>query len=73
MVVRCPEANGGERLLGLVAEQATETLRRDDAEFLQPAEGAGRAGAAYLGPIASDANGFIQRIEVPYLLNTAPS
>lgn len=61
------QADGTEKLLALVAENATETLRRDPAEFV--ASGVTSPGAPYLGPVTRDARGLIQRIEVRQLLS----
>lgn len=66
LMVRYALPDGGERLLGLLAERATETLRKPPAEF-QPA-GVRTGGAPYLGPVAADRRGLIQRVEVAALL-----
>jgi chemotaxis-related protein WspB len=58
--------NGGKHLLGLIAERATETRRRDPDDFV--ASGVSHDGAAYLGPVAPDVRGFIQWIKVDKLL-----
>ena len=52
-------------LLGLLVEHATETISKDPADFrstrlISP-------DAPYLGPVAPDAHGFIQRIELGQL------
>ncbi|MBV4492656.1 chemotaxis protein CheW [Pseudomonas oryzicola] len=52
--------------LGLILEQATETLRCHPDEF-QP-YGVDSAEAAYLGPVRQDEQGLLQRIEVNDLL-----
>lgn len=67
VLVRYPVAGQGERLLGLIAERATDTMRREAADFVDP--GIASEGARYLGPVCSDARGFIQRIEVEQLLS----
>jgi chemotaxis-related protein WspB len=61
-------AYGAERQpLGLIAENATEMLRRTPADF-RPA-GATTDGARYLGPVTADAAGkLIQRVELEHLL-----
>ncbi|MFJ2981389.1 MULTISPECIES: chemotaxis protein CheW [unclassified Pseudomonas] len=59
----------GEHQLGLILEQATETLRCP-AEQFQP-YGLDNADARYLGPVRQDANGLLQRIEVDDLLPDA--
>lgn len=67
LVVRYVPPAGGERLLGLLAEHATEMSARAPGEF-QPA-GVGSPATRYLGPVASDPRGLIQRIEVTELLD----
>ena len=59
-------AEGEDRLLGLIAEKATETLRRDPGDFVP--SGVTNDAAAYLGPVAPDPRGFIQWIQVDQLL-----
>ena len=55
------------RLLGLLAEQATETLRRGEEDF--SGTGLEVSGAPYLGPVTADAEGIVQRIEIQRLLS----
>jgi chemotaxis-related protein WspB len=69
LLVHYPDAAGTKRLLGLIAEKATETLRRDPLDFV--ATGVKSDGAPYLGPVASDARGVIQWIEVDKLITPA--
>lgn len=59
----------GQHALGLILEQATETLRCPPDEF-QP-YGLDPAGARYLGPVRQDTQGLLQRIEVDDLLTDA--
>jgi chemotaxis-related protein WspB len=54
------------RRLGLVVEQATRTLRCDAEQFMRI--GLSTPHARYLGPVVSDVEGMIQRIEVTQLL-----
>jgi chemotaxis-related protein WspB len=61
-----PDPAGRPRPLGLLAEEATETLRRRPEDFM-PA-GVTYDGASYLGPVTTDELGLIQRIEVQHLL-----
>lgn len=61
-----PDPVGGPHLLGLLAERATETLRRDPEDFVAP--GVSVDAASYLGRVTADARGLIQRIEVQRLL-----
>ena len=67
VVVRYPDANGEQRLLGLLAEMATETARFKPEDFQQP--GISAAGAPYLGPVVSDARGLIQWVKIEQLLS----
>ena len=69
IIVRYPDGNGTQDLLGLIAEKATETVRRDAADFTD--SGVINDGAPYLGPVATDPNGLVQRIEVTQLLPAA--
>lgn len=69
VLARYPDAGGVMRLLGLLAEQATQTVRRDPGDFL--ASGVSHDAAPYLGPVASDERGLIQWIEVHKLLPAA--
>ena len=59
---------GGERrLLGVLAENATNTVRCDAADFM-PA-GVTLAAARYLGPVASLGGTLVQRLELEHLLS----
>ena len=66
VLVDYPDGSGGTRLLGLLAEQVTETLRRDPGDFRD--SGVGIPEAPWLGPVASDEGGLVQRVEVAQLL-----
>jgi chemotaxis-related protein WspB len=59
---------GANRLLGLLAEHATNTLRCNSADFT-PA-GITPPGARYLGPVATMGGMLVQRIEPERLLTT---
>jgi chemotaxis-related protein WspB len=61
----------GEHLLGLIAEQATETMRRDAGSFAD--SGLASDAAPYLGPVTHDEGRMIRWIEVQKLLPTAIS
>jgi len=69
IIVRYPDGNGTPHQLGLIAEKATETVRRDPADFAD--SGVINDGAPYLGPVATDPNGLVQRIELAQLLPVA--
>jgi chemotaxis-related protein WspB len=66
IVVHYPDGTGARHLLGLIAENATDTVRREPADFLP--SGITNAGAPYLGPVAAHAAGFIQWIQADRLL-----
>lgn len=61
-----PAASAITLHLGLILEQATETLRCQPDEF-QP-YGLDNGEAPYLGPVRQDAQGMLQRIEIDQLL-----
>jgi chemotaxis-related protein WspB len=66
VLVEHPDGHGGQRLLGLLAEQVTETLRRNPEDFRDA--GVEVADAPWLGPVASDEGGLVQRVDVAQLL-----
>jgi chemotaxis-related protein WspB len=67
IVVKHPDAAGRDRLLGLVAEHATETLRADPASFVD--SGVRLGAAPYLGPMLMDAKGPVQLLHDQWLLS----
>jgi chemotaxis-related protein WspB len=68
IVVSYRAEDGQSHPLGLLAEGATETLLRRDEDFAEA--GVAVDEAPYLGPVTSDAEGIIQRIEIQRLLPT---
>ena len=67
IIVNLPEADGPGRLVGLVAEHATEMLRKEPSDFV---ESGVRIGAApYLGGILMDPQGPIQWVHEQRLLS----
>jgi chemotaxis-related protein WspB len=69
VLVRDAAPDGTPCWLGLILEQATETLRRDPGEF-RPS-GLGHACGAYFGPVLPDERGLIQWIDPRKLLPPA--
>lgn len=69
ILVHYPDGNGEKRLLGLIAERVTETIRREPSDFVT--SGIDNDAAPYLGPVATDARGLIQWVEVDQLLTPA--
>jgi len=61
----------GNHLLGVIAEQATETIQRDAADFT--ASGVTNKDAPYLGLVTQDGGRLIQWIEVHKLLPASVS
>lgn len=66
VLIHYPDADGVSHLLGLIAERATQTIRRAPAEFV--ASGLTSDGAPYLGPVSADSRGLLQWIDVRALL-----
>jgi chemotaxis-related protein WspB len=66
ILVHCRDGRGERRLLGLIAERATETMRRQPTEFVDA--GVRSDGAPYLGPVVQDERGLVQRITPDKLL-----
>jgi len=69
ILVNYPFNTKENHVLGLIAEQATETAQFDVAAFDDPGVDAPKA--PYLGPVAKDRRGLIQWIEVTKLLPKA--
>jgi chemotaxis-related protein WspB len=67
IVISCTDSKGRDQLLGLIAEHATEILRKDPNEFSRPGFKFG-SGPAF-GPILLDPNGAIQWINDQHLLS----
>lgn len=67
IILRYPDATGSEHLLGLIAEQATEMLRKDAADFINP--GLHLSSAPYLGPVLMDSKGLIQLVHENHLVS----
>ena len=61
-------AGGLNRLVAIIAENATETLRCDRADLVPP--GMVTESAPYLGGIVKGPRGFVQQIEVEKLAGT---
>ena len=61
LVVRTSVAGRGSRLLGLIAERATSTMRKEEHDFVDPRLTPGSA--SYLGPVLLDDQGVIQWIQ----------
>jgi chemotaxis-related protein WspB len=60
IIVNYPDDGGTNHLLGLIAEHATEVVRKDSKDFVDA--GVKLGAAPYLGPILADGNGTIQWI-----------
>lgn len=66
IIINYQHENGTEHLLGLIAENATEMLRRNTKDFVD--SGVTMESAPYLGPVLMDAQGPIQWINEQRLL-----
>jgi chemotaxis-related protein WspB len=66
IVVDYNNGRGDNKSLGLIAEKAMETVRLEPSEFLPTGVSSARNG--YLGPVATDSQGLLQRVEIKKLL-----
>lgn len=66
VIVDYPDSAGERRPLGVIAEKATQTIRREPEDFVE--SGVTSAGAPYLGPVTRDAGGLVQRVDITRLL-----
>jgi chemotaxis-related protein WspB len=66
IIINYAGPSGANHLLGLIAERATDTLRKDIEAFVDP--GVKLRSSPFLGPILMDANGAIQWVREQYLL-----
>jgi chemotaxis-related protein WspB len=67
IIVQYPDRDGGESFLGLIAEKATEMLRKEAKDFVD--SGFQIGSTPYLGPILLDAEGPIQWVRERHLLS----
>jgi chemotaxis-related protein WspB len=66
IVIKYPDARGNHHLLGLIAENATRTFRKNPEDFSHP--GLNFTAAPYLGPVLMDDRGAVQWIREHQLL-----
>lgn len=66
IIVNHSSKPGEELLIGLIAERATETLRREEKDFVD--SGVRVASTPFLGPMLTDERGVIQLINPEKLL-----
>jgi chemotaxis-related protein WspB len=66
IVIHHPDSQGNNHLLGLIAEQATATVRKERSDFTDPSVRLGTA--PYLGPVFLDGDGVIRWIHERRLL-----
>src|SRR4051794_25859201 len=67
MLVNYPSAAGQKQILGLMAEQTSETIRRGKTDF--QSAGLPVKTAPYLGAVLMDSRGIIQCVEIEHLLS----
>ncbi len=67
IVVNYPDQTGKNLLLGLIAEHATEMIRRESKDFVD--SGVNLGVAPYLGPVMMDGKGVIQWVHEQRLLS----
>jgi len=66
LIVHYADASGTTRQLGLIAENATDVIQRETTAFV--ASGITNHRTPYLGDVAVDAGGMVQRLDVGTLL-----
>jgi chemotaxis-related protein WspB len=66
VIVRYPDREDRTRLVGVIAEHATDTARCPEQDFVP--SGVTVDAAGYAGPVAVDARGLVQLIDVAKLL-----
>jgi len=66
IIINHSDTPGQEQLVGLIAERATETIRREPKDFAEP--GVQLSTAPFLGPVLTDEQGVIQLISAQKLL-----
>ena len=66
IIVNHSDATGAEQLVGLIAERATEIIRREPKDFMEA--GVELSTAPFLGPVLTDAKGVIQLVSTEKLL-----
>ena len=67
ILIKYPDHHGREHPLGLIAEKATSTIRREPGDFIEP--GLNLAGTPYLGPVLMEDKTPIQWIYGQHLLS----
>ncbi|MEH6413495.1 chemotaxis protein CheW [Pseudomonas sp. CGJS7] len=66
IVAEYRDSAGRPRKLGLIGEQVLQTVRLAEADFQE--SGVDHPDTAYLGPVAADARGALQRVRIEHLL-----
>ena len=66
VIINYPLPNGGRRLVGLITEHATETIKTSPSDFIS--SGLSIKGNEYLGRIMMNEKGMVQCIEISRLL-----
>ncbi len=66
ILINYPDETGRNHPLGLIAEHATEIIRRESRDFVEPGLKLGTA--PYLGPVMVDGQGIIQWVHERRLL-----
>jgi chemotaxis-related protein WspB len=67
ILIQHADAEGKPRLLGLIAEHVTQTIRKDPSDFVNP--GVTLNSAPYLGPVLMDSPGPIQWLLAEHLVS----
>jgi len=70
VIAEYPLEDGERRLVGFIAERATETIRREITDFVHSRMV--NAAAPYLGAVTTDARGLVQRVDITRILPASP-
>jgi chemotaxis-related protein WspB len=66
VIIKFEDENNGQRLIGVLAEKLTEVTRVEESEFM--ASGVQNDNAKFLGDVATDEQGILQRLQVSEIL-----
>jgi chemotaxis-related protein WspB len=66
IVTTWSDGSGAPQLIALLAERVTETIRRSESDFKDVAVGG--CGSRFSGPVLSEGNRLIQRVQINELL-----
>lgn len=69
IILRLTDGQGRPQFIGVIAERATDLLRKEGQEIFKPGMAPARGG--FLGPVMMDDKGFLQLVRPDHLLTEA--